>query len=74
MNRLAVLLLVPLAAMFALWGCDNSTDNELTDPGGDDVVVTDMTCVGCHTSRDMLEEALGDESGSMVEVAIKSDG
>ena len=73
MNRLTILVLVPLAALLAFWGCDNDTSNDVSGPG-DGVVTTEMTCQGCHTSRDMLEAALGTESGSMVEVAIKADG
>jgi hypothetical protein len=72
MNRLAILALVPLAALLVLWGCDNDTSNDVSGPGGE--TPTDMTCVGCHTSREMLEDALGGESGAKVEVAIKADG
>jgi hypothetical protein len=74
MNRLTILALVPLAALLALWGCDNDTSNDVSGPGGGGTTTTDMTCVGCHTSQDMLVESLGDESGSMVGVAIKADG
>lgn len=72
MNRLTILALVPLAALLVLWGCDNDTSNDVSGPGGG-VAPTDLTCVGCHTSREMLEDALG-ESGAKVEVAIKADG
>ena len=73
MNRLAILVLVPLAALLALWGCDNDTSNEVSGPG-DGVTPTDMTCVGCHTSREMLEETLGVEADAKVGVAVKADG
>ena len=73
MNRLTILALVPLAALLAFWGCDNDTSNDVSGPGGG-VTPTDLTCVGCHTSREMLEDALGGESGAEVEVAIKADG
>ena len=33
-----------------------------------------MTCIGCHSSETMLQDALGGEEGAKVEVAIKSDG
>ena len=74
MNRLAILALLPLAALLVLWGCDNDTSNEVSGPGDGGTTPTDVTCVGCHTSREMLEDALGGESGAKVEVAIKADG
>lgn len=74
MNRTAILALLPLAALLVLWGCDNDTSNDVAGPGGGGTTVTDLTCVGCHTSREALEEALGAESGAKVEVAIKADG
>lgn len=73
MNRLAILALLPLAALLALWGCDNDTSNDVAGPGGG-TTLTDKSCVGCHTSREALEEALGEESGAKVAVAIKADG
>ncbi|HPF71563.1 MAG TPA: hypothetical protein PLQ13_12885 [Candidatus Krumholzibacteria bacterium] len=73
MNRLTILVLVPLAALLAFWGCDNDTSNDVAGPGGGPTP-TDLTCVGCHTSREMLELALGSESGPMVDVAVKADG
>lgn len=69
--------LVPISAvlallmLFCLWGCEHDTSNDI-DGGG--VQLTDKTCLGCHSSQEMLQEALGAESGSKVEVAIKSDG
>ena len=73
MNRLTILVLVPLAALLAFWGCDNDTSNDVAGPV-DGVVTTEMTCVGCHTSRDLLEASLGSESGAKVEVTAKADG
>lgn len=73
MNRMAILALLPLAALLVLWGCDNDTSNDVAGPGGGPVP-TDMTCVGCHTSRAMIEDALGDEAGAKVTLALKDDG
>ena len=68
LSGLAVLL-----ALIFLVGCEHDTGNEI-DGGGSGPVTTDMTCIGCHSSEEMLQEALGGEEGSKVEVAIKSDG
>lgn len=68
--NLSVLLLVPL---FFLWGCDNDTTNGDIDGGGP--VGTDVTCIGCHSSRENLELALGGKvEGSKVMVPNKGDG
>lgn len=67
-SALAVLLM-----LFFLWGCEHDTTNEIVGDGGGGGQTTDMSCLGCHSSQDMLEEALGEE-GAKVEVAIKSDG
>ena len=72
MKRLVPISVVfSLLLLFFLWGCEHDTSNNI-DGGG--VELTDMTCLGCHSSQEMLQEVLGDESGSKVEVAIKSDG
>ena len=63
------ILLLPL---FFLWGCDNDTSNGDVGSGGP--VVTDQTCIGCHSSRENLEIALGDVAGSKVPVPNKGDG
>ena len=66
---ISVLLVAPLVF---LWGCDNDTTNGgITDGGG---VSTGMTCIGCHSSRDMLEEALGKVSGPKIFIGNKDDG
>ncbi|MFO7607590.1 MAG: hypothetical protein R6X35_00145 [Candidatus Krumholzibacteriia bacterium] len=70
---MAILVLLPLAALLALWGCDNDTSNDVAGPGGG-TTLTDMTCVGCHTSREALEEALGDEASAKISIALKDDG
>lgn len=67
---ISVLLLVP---MFFLWGCDNDTSNGDIGDGGP--VGTDVTCIGCHSSRENLELALGGKTeGSKVMVPNKGDG
>ncbi len=67
---ISVLLLVPL---FFLWGCENDTTNGDITGGGP--VGTDLTCIGCHSSREMLELALGGKTeGSKVMVPNKGDG
>ena len=67
---ISVLLLVPL---FFLWGCDNDTSNGDIVGGGPGA--TDMTCIGCHSSQEMLELALaGKTEGSKRMVPNKGDG
>jgi hypothetical protein len=62
---ISVLLLVPL---FFLYGCDNDTSNGVP-------VGTAMTCIGCHSSQEMLEAALeGKVEDSKVLVPNKGDG
>jgi hypothetical protein len=68
---ISVLFMVPL---FFLWGCENDTSNDGITGGGGGGDVTDMTCIGCHSSRDMLEAAIGKVSGSKVLVPNKGDG
>lgn len=65
---ISVLLVAPLVF---LWGCENDTTNGGIT-GGD--VSTGMTCIGCHSSRDMLEEALGKVAGPKVLIGNKGDG
>jgi len=65
---ISLLLVVPL---FFLWGCDNDTSNG--DIEGEGPVVTDLTCIGCHSSRDMLEDSLAD-MGVVMRVPNKDDG
>ena len=67
---ISVLLLVPL---FFLGGCDNDTSNGDISGGGPEG--TDQTCIGCHSSRENLEIALGGKTeGSKVLVPNKGDG
>ncbi len=70
-RMISISALAALLMLFFLWGCENDTTNEV--PGGGGGQTTDMSCLGCHSSQAMLEEALGEE-GSKVAVAIKSDG
>lgn len=70
MKRLApISAVMALLMLLFLWGCDHDTSNDV----GDGTPSTGTTCLGCHSSQEMLEDALA-ESGSKVEVAIKSDG
>ncbi len=62
-----------LISLLSLGGCDNDTSNGDID-GGTGPVVTDQTCIGCHSSRANLELALGDVAGSKVPVPNKGDG
>jgi mono/diheme cytochrome c family protein len=73
MKRFLILIILALVALLALWGCSNDTSNDVTDPG-DGPATTDKTCLGCHSSEDMLKAALGDTSGSMVLIGNKGDG
>ncbi len=69
-NSLTISILV-LLPLFFLWGCDNDTSNG--DPSGEDPVITDLSCIDCHSSREMLEAALGKAGGSKVLVPNKGD-
>ncbi len=70
-----ILLVLPL---FFLWGCDNDTSNGdignggPIDPGGPEP--TDLTCIGCHSSRESLEDALAGKIGPVLGVPNKDDG
>ena len=63
-------VVMTLLMLFFAWGC--SDDSSDTVNGGDQL--TDKSCIGCHSSQEMLEAALAEVSGSKVEVAIKSVG
>ena len=73
MKKFWILMALGLVAMLTLWGCSNDTSNEITDPGGG-TQPTDKTCLGCHSSEEMLKAALGDTSGSKVLIGDKGDG
>jgi hypothetical protein len=72
MKRFLILIVLALVALLALWGCSNDTSNDPVDPGGPGV--TDKTCLGCHSSEEMLKAALGDTAGSKVLIGDKGDG
>jgi hypothetical protein len=76
MNRLVLLVLVPLVAVLALAGCtEKSEDIVLPPAGGDGGTEQDKTtCLGCHSSEEMLKAALGSTSGSKVLIGDKGDG
>jgi hypothetical protein len=62
-----------LLALVVLWGCENDTSNQVTDPGGG-TDPTGKSCLGCHESEEMLKASLGVEKGSEVPVPHKDDG
>ena len=59
-----------LLALFGLWGCENDTTNDLGAPAQ----LTDMTCLGCHSSEAMLKETLGAVATAKVGTPFKDDG
>jgi len=65
LGSLAILL-----TLFLVGGCGDDATTEI--PGGGQA--TDMSCLGCHSSEEMLQASLAGEAGSKVAVAIKSDG
>ena len=71
MKRFLVLIDLALVALLVPWGCSNDTSNGPVDP---DDAVTDKTCLGCHSSEEMLKASLGDTSGSKVLIGDKGDG
>ncbi len=74
MRRALSLLAVTALVLLALWGCENDTSNQIAglDDGGP--TTTDMTCLGCHSSEEMLRAALGDPQGAEVYTWNKDDG
>lgn len=74
MTQRSILVVLPLVVLAALWGCDNDTTNEIVGNGdGTGPVVTDKTCLGCHSSEDDLKAALGDEKVTL-RIVSKADG
>ncbi len=73
MNRVITVSAMSLLALACLWGCEHDTSNELLDPGEGDHL-TDLTCLGCHESEEMLQAALADAGGSKAVVPHKQDG
>ena len=73
MKRFIILPVLVLLALVALWGCENDTSNGPVDPG-EAPVVTDKTCLSCHSSEEMLKASLSDTSGSKVLIGNKGDG
>ena len=71
-RNLAIFTLLLLPALLALWGCENDTSNDLGGPG--DGQLTDMTCLGCHSSENMLQETLGEVASAKVDAYQKDDG
>lgn len=73
MNKIFTAGLFLLLGLFCLWGCEHDTTNGPVDPGGGSEH-TDLTCLGCHSSEEMLLQALGGEKGGKVAVHHKDDG
>ena len=65
--RIAAVLLV---LGIGLYGCDNDTSTEM--PEGNQPV-SELTCIGCHSSEDDLRANVSSKSVDLV-VAVKGDG
>jgi hypothetical protein len=77
MNRLWITALVPLVAMLALWGCTEESHDVVLPPdggGGDGPEEQVATCLGCHSSEEMLKASLGKAGSADVLVHHKDDG
>ncbi len=70
MKKMLFLPVLIISTLILFIGCDNDTSN-----GPVDIVeqTGDMTCLDCHSSETMLQEALGEE-GSKVAIMAKDDG
>ena len=73
MKRFIILPVLVLLALFALWGCDNDTSNGPVDPGAGDIP-PEKSCLGCHSSEELLKAASGSTSGSKVVARAKGGG
>ena len=73
MKRFIILPVLVLLALFALWGCDNDTSNGPVDPGAGDIP-PEKSCLGCHSSEELLKVASGSISGSKVVPRAKGGG
>ncbi len=67
MKKILFLPVLIISTLILFVGCDNDTSNGPID------IVGDQTCLDCHSSQEMLQEALGEE-GSKVVVSFKGDG
>jgi len=76
MNRILLMTLVPVVAMLALWGCTEESHDPYEPPGnGGEVPEEDVaTCLGCHSSEELLKASPGGESGSKGLIGNKGDG
>jgi len=68
MKRTTLIAALLLPILLGLWGCENDTTNDL------DIQLSDMTCLGCHTSENMLKETLGTVATAKVATPFKDDG
>lgn len=79
MKQLITIGALVLLSLLVVWGC---TENVGDPVGGDDPgdgtnppVVTQNTCLGCHSSESNLKTALGSSGGaSMAPAAASGDG
>ena len=71
MKRTTLIAALLLPILIGVWGCENDTTNEV------DVQLSDMTCLGCHSSENMLKDALADMgkvATAKVATPFKDDG
>jgi hypothetical protein len=73
MKRFIILPVLVLLALVALWGCENDTSNGPVDPGAGDIP-PEKSCLGCHSSEELLKAASGSTSGSKVIPRAKGGG
>ncbi len=73
MKRFIILPILALLALFALWGCENDTSNGPVDPGAGEIA-PEKSCLGCHSSEELLKAAAGATSGSKVLIRAKGGG
>ncbi len=73
MKRFIILPVLVLLALFAMWGCENDTSNGPVDPGAGDIP-PEKSCLGCHSSEELLKAASGSTSGSKAISRAKGGG
>ena len=76
MKKLLLLPVLIISMLILFIGCENDISNgpiHIVDPEPDPEPVGEITCLDCHSSEEMLQEALGEE-GAKVTVTFKGDG